>query len=214
MMNKLLSIGQASKALGVSIQTLRNWDKKGLLKPDDMTKGGERRYKFETLKAINKNIVFNKDNLKTIAYARVSSHDQKDDLIRQVQILELYCSKQGFDYEIIQDLGSGMNYYKKGLTSLLNQILDGKVKRLVVTHKDRLLRFGAELVFAICQAKEVEVIIINKGEESVKFEEELAKDVLEIITVFSARLYGSHSKKNKKLLDEMQEVVVANVSKQ
>ncbi|EEU7427451.1 hypothetical protein HEJ20_001731 [Campylobacter jejuni] len=61
--------------------------------------------------------------------------------------------------------------------------------------------------------KEVEVIIINKGEESVKFEEELAKDVLEIITVFSARLYGSRSKKNKKLLDEMQEVVVENVSK-
>ncbi|EAL6251061.1 IS607-like element ISChh1 family transposase, partial [Campylobacter jejuni] len=122
-------------------------------------------------------------------------------------------SKQGFNYEVIQDLGSGMNYYKKGLTKLLNQILDGKVKRLVLTHKDRLLRFGAELVFAICEAKEVEVIIINKGEESVKFEEELAKDVLEIITVFSARLYGSRSKKNKKLLDEMQEVVVENVSK-
>ncbi|EAJ4884924.1 IS607-like element ISChh1 family transposase, partial [Campylobacter jejuni] len=181
--------------------------------PDDMTKGGERRYKLETLKAINKNLVFNKDSLKTIAYARVSSHDQKDDLIRQVQVLELYCSKQGFNYEVIQDLGSGMNYYKKGLTKLLNQILDGKVKRLVLTHKDRLLRFGAELVFAICEAKEVEVIIINKGEESVKFEEELAKDVLEIITVFSARLYGSRSKKNKKLLDEMQEVVVENVSK-
>lgn len=121
-MNKLLSIGQASKALGVTIQTLRNWDKKGLLKPDDMTKGGERRYKLETLKAINKNLVFNKDSLKTIAYARVSSHDQKDDLIRQVQVLELYCSKQGFNYEVIQDLGSGMNYYKKGLTKLLNQI--------------------------------------------------------------------------------------------
>ncbi|HHD0209828.1 TPA: IS607 family transposase [Campylobacter coli] len=212
-MNKLIAIGQASKLLGVTIQTLRNWDKQGLLKPDEITKGGSRRYKLESLKNINKNIKFNTDNLKTIAYARVSSHDQKDDLIRQVQVLELYCSKQGFNYEVIQDLGSGMNYYKKGLTKLLNQILDGKVKRLVLTHKDRLLRFGAELVFAICEAKEVEVIIINKGEESVKFEEELAKDVLEIITVFSARLYGSRSKKNKKLLDEMQEVVVENVSK-
>ncbi len=211
-MNKLLSIGQASKVLGVTIQTLRNWDKKGLLKPDELTKGGERRYRLETLKNINKNITFNNDSLKTIAYARVSSHDQKDDLIRQVQVLELYCSKQGFNYEIIQDLGSGMNYYKKGLTKLLNLILEGQVKRLVLTHKDRLLRFGAELVFSICQAKEVEVIIINKGEESVKFEEELAKDVLEIITVFSARLYGSRSKKNKKLLDDMQKVVVSNVN--
>lgn len=213
-MSKLLPVGQASKVLGVTIQTLRNWDKKGLLKPDALTKGGARRYKLETLKNINKNIVFNTDKLKTITYALVSSYDQKDDLIRQVQVLELYCFKQGFDYEIIQDLGSGINYYKKGLIKLLNLILEGQVKRLVLAHKDRLLRFGAELVFAICEAKEVEVIIINKGEESVKFEEELAKDVLEIITVFSARLYGSRSKKNKKLLDEMQEVVAANVNKQ
>lgn len=206
-MNNLLSIGKASKLLGVTIQTLRNWDKQGLLKPDELTKGGERRYKLETLKNINKNIKFNSDNLKTIAYARVSSHDQKDDLIRQVQILEMYCSKQGFNYEVIQDLGSGMNYYKKGLTKLLNLVLEGQVKRLVLTHKDRLLRFGAELVFSICEAKGIEVIIINKGDENPKFEEELAKDVLEIITVFSARLYGARSKKNKKLLDDMNRVV-------
>lgn len=211
-MNNLLSIGKASKLLGVTIQTLRNWDKQGLLKPDELTKGGERRYKLETLKNINKNIKFNSDNLKTIAYARVSSHDQKDDLIRQVQILEQYCSKQGFNYEVIQDLGSGMNYYKKGLTKLLNLVLEGQVKRLVLTHKDRLLRFGAELVFSICEAKGVEVIIINKGDENSKFEEELAKDVLEIITVFSARLYGARSKKNKKLLDDMNRVVAENVS--
>ena len=211
-MNKLIAIGQASKLLGVSIQTLRNWDKQGLLKPDEITKGASRRYKLESLKNINKNIKFNTDNLKTIAYARVSSHDQKDDLIRQVQVLEHYCAKAGFNYEIIQDLGSGMNYYKKGLTKLLNLILEGQVKRLVITHKDRLLRFGAELVFAICEAKEVEVIIINKGDENIKFEEELAKDVLEIITVFSARLYGSRSKKNKKLLESMQEVINDNLS--
>ena len=130
-MNKLIAIGQASKLLGVSIQTLRNWDKQGLLKPDEITKGGSRRYKLESLKNINKNIKFNTDNLKTIAYARVSSHDQKDDLIRQVQVLEHYCAKAGFNYEIIQDLGSGMNYYKKGLTKLLNLILEGQVKRLV-----------------------------------------------------------------------------------
>lgn len=142
----------------------------------------------------------------------MSSRDQKNDLIRQVEVLEQYCSKQGFEYEVIQDLGSGMNYYKKGLTKLLNLILESKVKRLVITHKDRLLRFGAELIFAICAAKEIEVIIINQGEENLKFEEELAQDVLEIITVFSARLYGSRSKKNKKLLTELQEVVDYNVT--
>ena len=74
------------------------------------------------------------------------------------------------------------------------------------------MRFGAELVFAICEAKNVEVIIINQGDENVSFEEELAKDVLEIITVFSARLYGSRSKKNKKLLDSMQKAINDNIS--
>ena len=212
-MDKLLPIGRAAQVLGVTIQTMRNWDKKGLLKPDELTKGGERRYKLSSLKNINRNIVFNVDDLKTIAYARVSSADQKEDLVRQVQVLELYCAKQGFNYEIIQDLGSGMNYYKKGLTRLLNLILEGQVKRLVLTHKDRLLRFGAELVFSICEIQNVEVIIINQAlaaeEQS---DEELAKDVLEIITVFSARLYGNRSKKNKKLLDDMQKVVVENVA--
>jgi predicted site-specific integrase-resolvase len=121
-------------------------------------------------------------------------------LERQKQVLELFCSKNGWTFEVISDLGSGMNYHKKGLTSLLNAILDNRVGRLVLTHKDRLLRFGAELVFSICEAKNVEVVIINKGEDT-SFEEDLATDVLEIITVFSARLYGSRSKKNKKLLD-------------
>ena len=77
---------------------------------------------------------------------------------------------------------------------------------LVITHKDRLLRFGAELIFSICEMKNVEVIIVNQGDEPT-FEEELAKDVLEIITVFSARLYGSRSKKNKKRSENLKNVV-------
>lgn len=93
-----------------------------------------------------------------------------------------------------------MNYSKKGLKRLLDLILDKKICRVVITHKDRLLRFGAELVFALCQARQIEVVIINQGEEA-SFEEELAKDVLEIITVFSARLYGARSHKNKKLIE-------------
>ena len=82
---------------------------------------------------------------------------------------------------------------------------------MVLTHKDRLLRFGAELVFSICEAKGVEVIIINKGEENVRFEEELARDVLEIVTVFSARLYGSRSGKIKKMLQDVEKSVKDNI---
>lgn len=102
-------------------------------------------------------------------------------------------------FEEIADLGSGMNYNKKGLKRLLDDVVEGRIGRLVITHKDRLLRFGAELVFAICEAKNVEVVILNQGEDTT-FEEDLAKDVLEIITVFLARLYGSRSRKNQKLL--------------
>ena len=96
-----------------------------------------------------------------------------------------------------------MNYNKRGLKKLLNKILNGEISRLVLTHKDRLLRFGAELIFALCEAKGIEVILVNKGSEP-SFEEELASDVLEIITVFSARLYGSRSRKNKKLIENLE----------
>ena len=132
----------------------------------------------------------------TLAYARVSSHDQKNDLQRQKEVLELFCAQHGWSFEIIEDLGSGMNYRKKGLITLLNRLLSGTVERLVLTHKDRLLRFGAELIFSICEMNQTEVVIINQSQDST-FEEELAKDMLEIITVFSARLYGSRSKKNQ-----------------
>lgn len=91
------------------------------------------------------------------------------------------------------------------MKKLLDALLNDKVERLVTTHKDTLLRFGAELVFTICESKGVEVIILNKGDETVGFEEELAKDVLEIITVFSAKLYGSRSKKYRELLKKLTE---------
>ena len=197
-MSRLLSIKQAANQLVVSVSTLRRWDETGVLVAQRTPKG-HRRY---DLSKINPNLTRNKveQQRKTIAYARVSSHDQKSDLQRQIEILELYCSSQGWSFEVISDLGSGMNYHKKGLKRLLDDILDNKIDRLVLTHKDRLLRFGAELVFALCEARQVEVVIINQG-ENLSFEEELAQDVLEIITVFSARLYGSHSKKNKKLIE-------------
>ena len=189
--------------MGVSTSTLRRWERDGKLIPQ-RTKGEHRLYHLSQFPFSKTPQLMQKR--KTLAYARVSSHDQKLDLERQKKVLELYCASHGWSYEIISDLGSGMNYYKKGLKKLLNAILEGSVGRLVLTHKDRLLRFGAELVFALCEAREVEVVIINSGHE-VKFEEELAKDVLEIITVFSARLYGSRSRKNQRIVEGMKQVV-------
>ena len=194
-MSRYLKIGEAAKLLGVSVQTLRRWEVSGELIPDRKTSGQTRYYDLNKLLEV-KNI----DNDLTIGYARVSSHDQKTDLSRQAELLSKFCTSRGWNHEIIQDLGSGMNYHKKGLKRLLDFILERKVKRLVLTHKDRLLRFGAELIFSLCEARQIEVVLINQGSD-VSFEEELAKDVLEIITVFSARLYGARSHKNKKLVE-------------
>ena len=194
----MLSIKEASELLGVTTTTLRNWEKEGKI-TSVRTEGGHRRYQVQDL------IGGKKEKMLTVAYARVSSQDQKDDLKRQELVLEAYCSRQGYDFEIISDLGSGMNYKKKGLVKLIKLLCSHQIDRLVITHKDRLLRFGSELIFALCEIFGCEVIIINKSSEST-FEEDLAQDVLEIITVFSARLYGGRSHKNKQLIEQLKEI--------
>ena len=196
--SNLLMINEAADLLGVSTKTLRRWEKEGKMK-SQRTAGGHRRYAVQDL------IGGKKTKGTTLCYARVSSHDQKEDLKRQCLVLESYSASQGFSFELIQDLGSGMNYKKKGLNRLLKLLCTGNIDRLVITHKDRLLRFGSELVFAICEIFGIEVVIINKSADS-SYEEDLTSDVLEIITVFSARLYGSRSHKNKNIMKELKAV--------
>lgn len=193
-----LTISEAAKLKGVSTDTLRRWEEEGKLTPE-RTSGGHRRYELSELLGIKGDLSY------TIAYCRVSSHDQKEDMKRQRQVLELFCAQHGWQFEVIEDLGSGMNYSKRGLQRLIRLITSSQVERLVLTHKDRLLRFGSELIFSLCEHFGTEVVIINRTEDS-SFEEDLANDVLEIITVFSARLYGSRSHKNKKIVEELKEV--------
>jgi predicted site-specific integrase-resolvase len=195
---RLIKIGKAAEMLGVTVQTLRQWEASGELLPDRKSAGGRRYYDADKLAGLNQS------DAVTVAYARVSSHDQKEDLERQKLLLESFCTARGWRFEVISDLGSGMNYRKKGLGRLLEMVLQRKLRRLVLPHKDRLLRFGAELVFSLCEIQSVEVVIINQGEQP-SFEQELAQDVLEIITVFSARLYGARSHKVKRLIDAVKD---------
>lgn len=133
---------------------------------------------------------------KTLAYARVSSHDQKAQLETQAERLRQHCARQGYaDVEVLCDLGSGLNYSKKGLQKLLRLILAGEVGRLVLVTKDRLLRFGAELIFTVCETCQVKVEVLDAC-ESVSREQRLTEDLVEILTVFSSRLYGARSRKN------------------
>jgi len=200
MEKRLVKIGEAATLLGSTPGTLRKWEETGELTPARKTKGGTRYYDRSDLLSLKE------QDYPTIGYVRVSSYDQKADLDRQHTMVEGYCAAKGWRTEIIRDLGSGMNYKKKGLNKLLLMILRKQMKRLVLTHKGRLLRFGSELVFALCEHQGIEIILIHKGEQP-SFEEELAQDVLEIITVFSARLYGSRSHKNKKLIKELENAV-------
>jgi putative resolvase len=196
-----VSIGKLALELGVSKDTLRRWEAVGKIS-SERTPRGHRRYDLQKiLGRFPRKVISNKQ---TIIYARVSSHDQKEDLNRQVDLLSSFCAIHGWSFEIIQDLGSGLNYSKKGLKKLIQNICSGNMERLVLTHKDRLLRFGAELIFSLCEQFGVEVVLMNKSEEST-FEDDLVNDVLEIITVFSARLYGARSRKNKKLIEALQE---------
>jgi len=139
-MNKLVPIGTAAKTLGVSTSTLRRWEAAGRLMPT-RTEGGQLRYDVATLLPGVEQPA--QASRKTLAYARVSSHDQQTDLERQKQVLELYCASHGWTFEVVSYLGSGMNYHKRGLKHLLDDILEGKLGRLVLTHQDRLLGFGA-----------------------------------------------------------------------
>jgi predicted site-specific integrase-resolvase len=142
-----------------------------------------------------------KDGL-TVLYGRVSTRPQLKDLDRQVCVLEAYAKINKWENTLtIKDIGSGINYKKKGLNKLLNLLIEGKVRRLILTNKDRLLRFGAELIFSICELQGVEVIIINHSPDQ-EPEESLVHDVLEIVTVFSAKLHSLRSRKNVQFLKE------------
>ena len=195
-----VNIGTAAKHFGVSQETLRRWEKSGKILVERTPKGHRR---FD-LSRFSGTLSKKFDSRLTLGYARVSSHDQKEDLVRQAQVLESFCAANGWIHEIVQDLGSGLNFQKKGLKKLIQNICSGKIDRLVLTHKDRLLRFGSELVFSLCEQFGIEVVIMNKSEET-RFEDDLVQDVLEIITVFSARLYGARSRKNQKLLQTLKQ---------
>jgi putative resolvase len=179
----LLTIGQMAERMGVCVATLRRWHKSGKMTPDTRTLGGHRRH----------SIAAQSHQRKTICYARVSCADQKDDLVRQKDRLNDYAKGHGYDnVEVLSDIGSGLNCRKKGLLKLFDIVLRREVGTLIIENKDRLLRFGADLLLRICQAVSVQVVIVDESKES-SSESDLAKDVLAIIAVFSARLYGARS---------------------
>ena len=180
----LCRIGTIAKKYGVSPSTIRRWEAKGLLKAASRTLGGHRRFE-------NGDALPPRPDRKVVGYARVSSHDQKADLQRQIERLKA----AGCD-EVVSDIGSGLNCSKPGLRSLMRRLLNGSISELTVMHEDRLLRFGVQLVRFICSSVGTQFRVVETTQPK-SFEEELAKDVVTLMTVFCARLYGRRAKRRR-----------------
>ena len=196
---KYYSTKKVTEILGVTAQTLRNWDKEGKLKPSYVKSNGYRYYSEESILSYTQERK-TKKNLNVVGYARVSSKKQSDDLERQINNLNTYISSKYDSFDIITDIGSGINYNKPGLKKLIEKINKKEVDLIIVLYKDRLLRFGFELVEYFAELNNVKIEILDKIDKNQ--DEELVEDLLQIITVFSYKIQGKRKTKTKQLIDD------------
>ena len=192
------TINKFAKIIGVTPQTLRNWDRSGKLHPHHTSSNGYRYYSEDQLNAVTGIQMAPK---KVIGYCRVSSPKQKDDLERQVENLRTYLYAQGKPFEIIIDVGSGINYKKKGLQDLIRRIESNQAEKVVILYKDRLLRFGFELIETIAAIHGCKIEIVDTTQKSEQ--QELVEDLVQIITIFSCKLQGKRAHKAKKMIQEL-----------
>ena len=200
---KLYSIGEFAKKIGRTEQTLRNWDKTDKFKPYHVSVGGTRYYSQNQLNHFLGIKGEKEINKICIGYCRVSSRKQKDDLERQIENVKQYMIAKGYQFEIITDIGSGINYDNKGLNNLLDRITSYEVEKVVILYKDRLVRVGYELISNLCEKYGTEIEIIDNTERNE--EQELVEDLIQIVTVFSCRLQGKRANKAKKMIKELRE---------
>jgi len=195
-MRKLLRIREASQILGVSVSTLRRWEKEGKLKP--IRVGKERRYDYDKLMEF---LGQASDNAVAI-YGRVSSADQKKDLERQIEFLRKQVEGKYEKIYEIKDIASGIKEGRKGLLKLIELAKLKKIKAIYITYPDRLTRFGYQYFEEFFNALGVEVISVD-GKDMKEPEKELVKDLIEILTSFAGRLYGLRANKIKKAIEEL-----------
>lgn len=199
----LMSIGKFAKELGVTPEHVRTMHRTGEVIPARISEKGTRYYSEEQLRDLKNSRTPQREE-KVVAYCRVSTKSQKDELEKQVENVKSYMYAKGYSFEVITDIGSGINYKNKGLQKLISLIDSNQVTKVVVLYKDRLVQFGFELIQLLCDLHDVDVEIVDNSERI--NEEELTDDLIEIITVFANRLYGSRSKKTKTLIERVSDV--------
>ena len=201
---KYYSSKKVTEILGVTAQTLRNWDKEGKLKPSYVKSNGYRYYSEDSILSYTQERK-TKKNLNVIGYVRVSSTKQSDDLERQVNNLKTYLDSKYSEYEVITDIGSGINYTKPGLKKIIEKINRKEVDLIVVLYKDRLLRFGFELVEYFAELNNVKIEVLDKIDKNQ--DQELVEDLVQIITVFSCKIQGKRKTKTKELIDDFSQKI-------
>lgn len=199
----LMSIGKFARALGVTPEHVRTMHRTGEVIPARISEKGTRYYSEEQLRDLKNSRTPQREE-KVVAYCRVSTKSQKDDLEKQVENVKSYMYAKGYSFEVITDIGSSINYKNKGLRELISLINSNQVTKVVILHKDRLVGFGFELIELLCDLHNVKIEIIDNSEQS--NEEELTDDLIEIITVFANKLYGSRSKKTRTLIERVSDV--------
>lgn len=198
---KLLRMNEVSEITGLAQSTLRLMHRKGELVPAKVSSGGTRYYSDEQIKeymgieTVSKRIV--------IGYARVSSRKQEDDLNKQIENLKTYMFAKGYSFEMITDIGSSINYSKNGLTKLLERIHNGEVSKVVVLSKDRLVRFGFELLETVCKLNDCEIEIVDNTPKT--NEEELINDLAKVVNIFGNELKGDQSKLIKQFVEDLKD---------
>ena len=181
------NVTEFSKIVGVSVQTLQRWDREGRLKPS-RTPGNRRVYTDKDVaQALGSKL--SQVDRRTVAYARVSSQAQKPDLDNQVVLLQQFCAASGIVIdEFVKEIGGGLNFTRPKFLKIIDGIVTGRIECLVIAHKDRLARFGFELIRHLCETHDCNLVIMDN--ETVSPEQEMIQDMLAIVHSFSARLYG------------------------
>jgi putative resolvase len=200
-MERLYTLKEAKKLLGVTTRTIQRWDKEGKIRVV-RTVGGRRRVPESEIKRI----LGLKEERAVVGYARVSSATQKDDLERQKQLIHSYAKDKGHDeIQILSDVGSGLNEKRKGFLKLLEMVAERKVSKVIVAYKDRLTRFGFETLRKMFQAFGTAIEVVNSEEETPQ--EELVEDLITIVSHFAGKLYGMRSRKYKEVVEGVRKLV-------
>lgn len=200
-MDQHYSPKEMSKLLRVSVKTLQRWDKAKLLVAF-RTPTNRRYYSHKQYLDYVGECVESGEG-KTVIYGRVSNRGQQDDLNNQINFLMDFANAKGWIVdEVIEEIGSGLNYNRNKWNRLLEEVRNYKVKKIILAHKDRFIRFGYDWFEKFLKAHCVELVIVNN--EKLSPEQELVQDLISIIHVFSCRIYGL--RKYKKKLKEDKDV--------